>query len=230
MENSNKLKAAVLYRGFYDRKKHRRRYGIMHYIFCKEVLENNVRNLLKFYDCDIYFHTYTVNDESNNNMINIFSKMGYKPKKYIFETFYEENHSVGHSMVESLKLIEGNYDIVISIRFDLIIYRPIVARNIKGIGHLDHNKFNILFKDKKDAWEGKDKKVSDLLYVFPQTFAEHLKNALIENMNYKDSAGHFIYNPLSKCIGSEKINFMMDGYHVSNTDMKRNSLVRIKRF
>ena len=74
MANSNKLKAAVLYRGFYDRKKHRRRYGTMHYIFCKEVLENNVRNLLKFYDCDIYFHTYTINDESSMYLKHLMKK------------------------------------------------------------------------------------------------------------------------------------------------------------
>ena len=56
-----------------------------------------------------------------------------------------------------------------------------------------------------------------------------LKEVLKEKMNYKDSAGHFIYNSLCNRVGKENINFMVDGNYTSNTDLGVNPLVKIIR-
>ena len=97
------------------------------------------------------------------------------------------------------------------------------------VSHIDVNKFNIMFKDKECSWDTEDKKVSDLMYVFPISSIESLKEALKEKMDYKDSAGHFVYNSLCNSLGKDRIHFMVDGNYTSNTDLGINPLVKIRR-
>lgn len=222
--SNRKLKAAIVYRGFYKRKKIRKpdHRKMNNNSFDEGVLENNIKNLLYNYDCDVYMHTYKTNDINDNNMLEVFKKYGYAVKKCEFQVFNWKHHKIGHSIVRSLELVEGEYDIVISIRYDLMFKKDIVS-------HIDVNKFNIMFKDKECSWDTEDKKVSDLMYVFPISSIESLKEALKEKMDYKDSAGHFVYNSLCNSLGKDRIHFMVDGNYTSNTDLGINPLVKIRR-
>lgn len=221
--SDRKLKAAIVYRGFYNRKniiKPDRRI-MANNRFNALILENHIKNLLCHYDCDVYMHTYKMNDVDDNRMLELFKKYGYEVKKYKLELF-NWAYKIGYSMVKSLELVEEKYDIVISIRYDLMLKKDMVS-------HIDVNKFNILFRDRKCSWESEDKKVSDLMYVFPISDIGDLKEVLKEKMKYKDSAGHFIYNSLCNRVGKENINFMVDGNYTSNTDLGVNPLVKIIR-
>jgi len=194
---------AIAYRGFYKKT------GTKPCNFFL-VYENHKKYL---YDCfknvDIYFHTYTCNDEDDEKLVKLLN-----PKKYVIDK--KPNTKIMYSIVKTTGIIDSDYDIIINIRFDLLFKKPMNEFNI------DYNKFNFIFKE--NDWDN-SKKVSDLLFIFPQKYTTYFIDSLLKSMK-KWSSGHWIYPYLE---GRTDIHFILDEILSSNTDNVDNELVKILR-
>ena len=85
----------------------------------------------------------------------------------------------------------------------------------------------MIFKEQYKFWN-KDKRVSDLIYILPSEYKNVLISALKKSQHLnKYGAGHKIYNYLK--IDTNNINFMIDGFFNSNTDIEPNNYIYIKR-
>ena len=220
------MNVALIYRGFYKRDS----YKISIYnkrikktnSFTEEILKNNLDSIktLDIKNIDIYFHTYSVNDEDDERMLSIFKK--YNTKKHIFEKDIKNDRT--YSIRESLKLVDNDddYDIIINTRFDMYFIKPLSEFSIK------ENKLNICFKDVKESWLTK-KKVSDLIYIFPPKYKDILIYALDKSKELSHvGSGHNIFKFL-KINKDKELNFMIQGYHSSNTDYESNDYFYLKR-
>ena len=56
-----------------------------------------------------------------------------------------------------------------------------------------------------------------------------MKESLSKKMKTGDSGVHYIYDEIEKEIGSDKINFLTEGFHTSCTERAENPLVKILR-
>ena len=131
------MNVALIYRGFYKRDS----YKISIYnkrikktnSFTEEILKNNIDSIktLDIKNIDIYFHTYSVNDDEDKKMLSIFEK--YNIKKYIFEKDIKNDRT--YSIRESLKLVDNDddYDIIINTRFDMYFIKPLSEFGLKKI-------------------------------------------------------------------------------------------------
>jgi hypothetical protein len=67
-----------------------------------------------------------------------------------------------------------------------------------------------------------------LIYIFPYKYKNILISALDKSKNHTPhSSGHFIYKYLN--INKNEINFMIDGFFSSNTDIRPNNYIKIFR-
>lgn len=212
------MNIALIYRGFYKRD------GLKSNHFDNTILENQIESIksLNVKNIDIYFHTYSYNEEYDQNLVSLLNK--YNLKKYYFEN--EKNPKISHSIIESLKLVDATkYDLIINTRFDLIFIKPLSDVNI------NINKLNIPFKDKEKMWN-KIKKVSDLIYLFPPKYMNKLIASLVNSTKQvmygnKNSSGHLIYKLFYNSFNN--ITFMIDGFFSSNTDICENNFIVIRR-
>jgi len=205
------MKIAIVYRGFYKRS------GYKLANFNKN-FENHKKQIFDKFgrdNCDIYFHTYSRDKESDKELIELL-----EPKKFRIQTF--NGKKILFSIIKSLELvaIPEQYDLIISLRFDLIFLKPI--DNFK----IQKNKFNLLFREPSNK---NIDIVSDLVYFFPPRY---LKN-LIKTLNYcmikrHQNSGLFIY-PFLINRGVKDTHFLLHKKHNSNTDGCSNGLVKILR-
>jgi len=189
--------------------------------FNSEIFKNHLDSINSLgitpLNIDIYIHTYCVNDYEDKKLLSIFSN--YNLKKYIFEK--EISKKISYSIINSLELVDKDYDLIINTRFDIYFIKYLNDWSI------NYNKINLAFKDVKDSWV-KQKKVSDLIYIFPKKYNNILISALKKSQNFvQHGPGHFIYEHLN--INENEINFMIDGFFSSNTDKKPNNYIYIKR-
>jgi len=207
------MSLALVYRGFYKRN------GIKGNNFNIQIFKNHLDSIksLGIKNIDIYFHTYSVNYDEDKKLLSIFKN--YNLKKYVFEK--EIREKISYSMIKSLELVNNKYDLIINTRFDVYFIKNLSDWSIKI------NKLNLAFKDIKKFWDTQ-KKVSDLIYIFPYKYKNILISALDKSNNLTPCiSGHFIYNYLN--INENEINFMIDGFFSSNTDIQSNNYIKIFR-
>ena len=207
------MNIALVYRGFYKRA------GKKSNSFNADILKNHLDsvNSLNVKNIDIYFHTYSISKEDDDELISIFKN--YNLKKYVIEKKIQKK--ITYSILKSLKLVKDNYDLIINTRFDIIFMKSLNEFNIVK------KKINLCFKDLKSIWK-RNKKVSDLLFVIRPKYKKILMNALEKSQNLRPRGpGHFIYKYLKT--PKDKINFMIDGFFSSNTDIDENNYFYIKR-
>ena len=215
------MNLALVYRGFYKRNGKKESSAGKTNNFNLEILKNHLDSIKSLgitpSNIDIYIHTYSVDDYEDKKLLSIFSN--YNLKKYIFEK--EISKKISYSIIKSLELVDKYYDIIINTRFDIFFIKYLKDWSI------NYNKINLAFKDVKDSWV-KQKKVSDLIYIFPKTYLNVLISALKKSQNFvPHGPGHFIYEDLN--INENEMNFMIDGFFSSNTDIDRNNYIYIKR-
>jgi len=216
-------RVALVYRGFYKRNglennmmKVRKKNN-----FNSEIFKNHLDSINSLgitpLNIDIYIHTYSVNDYEDKKLLSIFSN--YNLKKYNFEK--EISKKISYSIIKSLELVDEDYDLIINTRFDVSFIKYLNNWSI------NYNNINLAFKDLEEMWI-KQKKVSDLIYIFPKKYNNILISALKKSENYyPHGPGHFIYKDLN--INENEINFMIDGFFSSNTDVQSNNYIYIKR-
>jgi hypothetical protein len=207
------MNLALAYRGFYKRNNKKTNN------FNLEIFKNHLDsiNTLNIQNIDIYIHTYSINECEDKKLLSIFEN--YNLKKYIFEEKIRKK--ISYSIINSLELVDKNYDLIINTRFDVYFIKYLSDWSI------NYNKLNLAFKDIKKSWVRK-KKVSDLIYIFPKKYNNILISALKKSTNVVNSSpGHFIYKKLN--IDENEINFMIDGFFSSNTDSQPNNYIYIKR-
>jgi len=220
------MRIAIVYRGHFKRgsRDHRANKKRKTNCFTGEILENNIKNLsTSGNQIDYYYHTYchpVTSLSSNEGLLKIFESNGIKIKKYSLGhgngMVYKP---IAYSVLESLKLIEEDYDLIICLRFDLLFKRKI---------EFVADKVNFAFKDLENQWK-QDRKVSDLFFSFPGKYLNIMKESLSKKMKTGDSGVHYIYDEIEKEIGSDKINFLTEGFHTSCTERAENPLVKILR-
>jgi hypothetical protein len=220
------MRIAIVYRGHFKRGSKDNRANIKRKTnsFTGEILENNMKNLsTNGNKIDYYYHTYcypVTSLSSNDGLLKIFESKGIKIKKYSLGhgngMVYKP---IAYSVLESLKLIEEDYDLIICLRFDLLFKRKI---------EFVADKVNFAFKDLENQWK-QDRKVSDLFFSFPGKYLNIMKDSLLKKMKTGDSGVHYIYDEIEKEIGSDKINFLTEGFHTSCTERAENPLVKILR-
>ena len=220
------MNIALIYRGFYKRDFSRinRRNKVIRKSnnFTEEIFKNNIASIktLDIKKIDIYFHTYSVNDEEDKKMLSIFKE--YSIKKYMFEKDIKKK--ISYSIIESLKLVDNDddYDLIINTRFDIYFIKPLNNFSIKK------NKLNLCFKDSVNAWYI-EKSVSDLMYIFPPKYKDKLIFSLNRTRGLSlGGSGHKIYKYL-KINKEEELNFMIPGHYISNTDDGKNGYFYLKR-
>jgi len=220
------MRIAIVYRGHFKRGSKDNRANIKRKTnsFTGEILENNIKNLsMNGTKIDYYYHTYCYPVtllRSNEELLKIFESKDIKIKKYSLGhgggMVYKP---IAYSVLESLKLIEEDYDLIICLRFDLLFKRKI---------EFVADKVNFAFKDLENQWK-QDRKVSDLFFSFPGKYLNIMKESLSKKMKTGDSGVHYIYDEIEKEIGSDKINFLTEGFHTSCTERAENPLVKILR-
>ena len=167
--------------------------------FCN--YKNHLTKLFEFLpNYDVFFHTYTNGVEMDKKLIERLT-----PTRYKIEN--ERHPKISHSVMETIKLVDTNeYDFIINIRFDLWFLKPIVDFN------LDFDKFNYTWRGPRTWWKRR-KFTDDLMFAFSSKY----KDAFTESVKKRDrrcrkkGSVHLTYEVLSDKIGSENINFMIDG-------------------
>ena len=138
----------------------------------------------------------------------------------------EKNPKISHSIIESLKLVDATkYDLIINTRFDLMFIKPFSYVNI------NINKLNIPFRDNEKCWNCV-RKVSDLIYLFPPKYMDRLIDSLFYSTKQiihgnKNGSGHMMYRSFHNSFND--ITFMIDGFFSSNTDIRENNFIVIRR-
>ena len=211
---------AIVYRGFYFRNKNKKKTNS----FDESILQNHIQYIYSnFKNITVFFHTYSVSDEKDAQLLELFKKYNINIKSYIFEK--DINPKIYHSIIESQKVIQNFdcFDNIINLRFDLMFKKSIINTDI------DLNKFNFIFRGHIPGWK-KNNKVSDLLYIFPPKFNQHFITAIYSTRNITAHGdAHFIYRPLTKLINLNNINFLLEDNYSSDTDACDNPLVKICR-
>src|SRR5210317_2059878 len=98
---------------------------------------------------------------------------------------------ITYSIINSLELVDKDYDLIINTRFDLYF--------TKYLNHwsINYNNLNLAFKDLEANWQ-RQRKTSDLIYIFPKNYKNILISALKKSENlYAHGPGHFIYDYLN---------------------------------
>ena len=217
------MNVALVYRGFYKRKCNRWDNGGNN--FSKYILDNNLDaiNSLNCKSVHIYFDTYAVNKDSDTKMLNLFRNKNLI--KFKFNKFTD--HKITDSMLNSVKLIDNTYDLIINTRFDIIFLKPLSEFNISS------TKFNFFCKDVEDFWE-RGKKTSDLLFIFSSKYSNTFIKLIEEQeFAFPSSRAHLLlYQNMigNKYLNENDINFMIKGFFSSNTDIQRNKYLFIKRY
>ena len=215
------MNLALVYRGFYKRNENKGRSAGKKNYFNSEIFKNHLDSINSLgitpLNIDIYIHTYSINDYEDKKLLSIFSN--YNLKKYNFEK--KISKKISYSIIKSLELVDKDYDLIINTRFDVYFSKYLNDWSI------NYNNINLAFKDIERSWV-KEKKVSDLIYIFPKKYTNILISALKNSQNFvPHGPGHFIYKHLN--INENEINFMIDGFFSSNTDNQSNKYIYIKR-
>lgn len=208
------MNIALSYRGFYKRQ-HPQKNN-----FTLDIFKNHLNSLnsLDIKNIDIYIHTYSINDYEDKKLLSIFKN--YNLKNYIFEKKIHDK--ISYSIINSLKLINNGYDLIINIRFDIYFIKNLNKWLIKN------DKLNLCFKNLYGRTWNKSKKVCDSIYILPTKYKKILISALKKSQNCRQNGpGHYIYKYLN--INESDINFMIDGFFSSNTDICVNNHFYLKR-
>lgn len=218
------MNIALVYRGFYKRKKgfYKRDTGTRkRNNFNMDILKNHLEsiNSIDVKNIHIYIHTYSVNDDEDKKFLTLFEN--YNLKKYIIEK--NINNKISYSIIKSLELIDSSYDydFIINLRFDLYF------KKFFNEWRINYEKINICFKDIKRSWD-KLNKVSDLMFMLPMKYNDKLIFALSRSMSYGPRGpGHFIYKHL--LMDKRNIHFIFDGFFSSDVNENANDYFYIKR-
>lgn len=242
-----KMKIAVCYRGHYFRK------GGAYipdqlgsdFSLC---YENHKEKLFPYLDnYDVFFHTYSHTQTSDEKLVEIL-----KPKKYIIDK--EVHPKISYSMIQSSSLVEGEYDFIINLRFDLLFLKPFNDFNV------EHDKFNFMFREGygsrgtfgglrrtrrtknkiKNAIVSKlklsefeiedaDVKISDLIFFYDKKFNDNFISSLETTIDVdRVGPGHYILPELNYSVGDVYVNPVLSGFYGSNENTK-NGYVIINR-
>ena len=206
---NNEEKVALVYRGHYKRNssawsKKGNGYDI-------DILQNHLDSIRSrgIKHIDIYFHSYSINDEEDYKLLKLLSDYNLVN----FSLTKDEKFERAYSVINSLKIVEDKYKFVMNTRFDLYFMKQLKYFNIVD------EKFNICFKDHEEYWIS-EKKTSDLLWIIPYRYIHNLINAANETSKYDPMSLHLIVNHLN--LDESELNFMIDGYFTSNTDVEDN--------
>lgn len=216
---NNEEKVALVYRGHYKRDTSAwsgkgNGYDI-------SILQNQLDSIysLGIKNVDIYFHSFSTNDEDDYNLLKLLSNYNLVNFSLTKNETYERQYSV----IESLKLVENKYKFIINTRFDLCFIKQLKDFNIVN------DKFNICFKDYEEFWI-EDRKISDLLWIIPFKYIQNLIKAAEATSVFDPMSLHLILNHLN--LEENELNFMIPGYFTSTTskeDEVQNNYIYIKR-
>ena len=208
------MKIALCYRGHYLREDGSNNNKNSNFFLCHRNHEKYLYRYLENFD--LFFHTYSVNDELDSKLVDIVN-----PTKFMFEQETSETFKRSYTMIKANLLQDlSNYDIVINLRFDLLFLQT--WSNFK----IEIEKFNFAFKELN--WD-EIQEVSDLLYVFPPRFIDAFTISQQMTEGVYRGAGLYIYNEMKNRIGTDNLNFMIDGVWSSNTDKSKNGFIDINR-
>lgn len=121
--------------------------------------------------------------------------------------------------------IQKQVQAIILGRFDAVYTKTITTLPI------DWSKLNLAFRDDRKKWN-RGNKMSDLIYVAPLKYADHLRTVL-KKKSSKDGYTHFIYPDLKSKLGSDSMQFIDPGYRSSDvtkgTENAKNVFVNLDR-
>ena len=237
------MKTAICYRGHYFRK------GGAYipnglgsdFSLC---IKNHTEKLFPYLDdYDVFFHTYSCNQTDDEKLVEIL-----KPKKYIIDK--EVHPKISYSMMQSSLMVEGEYDFIINLRFDLLFLKPFIDFNIY------YDKFNFMFREngglggwrkikrlknkiKKNIrkkfqlsefeFEHIDIKICDLIFFYDKKLNDNFISALETVMGVDSNGpGHYILPELKYKIGNKFTNSVLSEFH-SSSEWTKNGLVKINR-
>ena len=206
---NNEEKVALVYRGHYKRNSSTwSQKGTSYDI---DTIQNHLDSVrsLGVKHIDIYFHSYSINDEEDYKLLKLLSHYNLVN----FSLTKGENFERAYSVINSLTIVEDKYKFVMNTRFDLCFMKQLKDFNI------ENEKFNICFKDHEEYWIS-EKKTSDLLWIIPYRYIHNLINAANETSKYDPMSLHLIVNHLN--LDESELNFMIDGNFTSNTDVEDN--------
>ena len=206
---NNEEKVALVYRGHY--KRNSSTWSEKGNGYDIDILQNHLDSIrsLGIKHIDIYFHSYSVNEEEDYKLLKLLSD--YNLVDFLLTR--GEKFERAFSVINSLKIVEDKYKFVINTRFDLCFMKQLKNFNI------ENEKFNICFKDHEEYWIS-EKKASDLLWIIPYKYIRNLIHAAKETSKYDPMSLHLIVNHLN--LDDSELNFMIDGYFTSNTDIENN--------
>jgi len=181
--------------------------------------ENHKKMILsKLSKYDIYFHSHSVDDVKDKQLVETLNPLKYSFDKtnYISDSFIETN-----TQIQNL----NGYDLIINLRFDLLFQVTFDKFNI------DNGKFNFLWEEKKHYRKQLGyKKVTDLAFAMAPKYVEAFKTSLVATRLVGNrGTGHHIYPHLCDSIGEDNIQFMLSENYNSNTDNENNKHVVINR-
>lgn len=223
------MRVALCYRGhFYREKLHNNcngRTGEGSSFFLN--YENNKSNLIDCYDdVDVFFHTYSANEELNDKLITTLN-----PKKYEIET--NEHSEIRHSILKVNEMFNSDdYDLIINTRFDLHFKKKITEFN------LDVDKFNFLWRENvKKQKLLPSYRCSDLLWVFHPRYKKEFEysygscyDKFFGNINPMRD-GHTILKCLSERISVDtEINFVTHKRYTSSNKITNPFLLLNRSF
>lgn len=210
------MKTAICYRGHYYREEPHGSNFFLNFENNKEMLWDC------FSEYDVFFHTYSVNEQLDTELINLIN-----PKNYEIET--NNSTEIRNSILKVNSLVTQQYDFVVNLRFDLLFNASFNKFDV------EYNKFNFLWRERRPMWIKKGA-TSDFLFAYDSIFCEKFYEAygklydamLNENNPRRD--GHLIYNTLKNIIHINDINFLIKDYVQSGkADSLENDYIKLNR-
>ena len=108
---------AVCYRGMYKNLFNKERQS-RSFEFNQNILNNHIEQIFKYYNCSFYLHSYTISENDDKKLIELFQNNNLKLRKFCFDKLPKKKN-ISNSIIKSFELIDDNYDFIINIRFDL---------------------------------------------------------------------------------------------------------------
>lgn len=170
----------------------------------KDNIKSNLIDCFANDEVSVYITTYKGPD--NLDLIDF-----YQPKKSLVLD-YEGSHQRTTYMEGLRNLLNEDLDFIISTRFD-IHFNSLVSQY-----DFDYNKLNFLFRDTEPHWSN-TRYVGDCLHGIPKKYLEQFIKAIEDEHNSGGWFMHGLYNRMVPVIGEDKIHFLFDGNHNSNSNI-----------
>lgn len=225
------MKVALCYRGHYYRERtchkgseNRNQGSSFFYNY-----ENHKSHLISCYDdIDIFFHTYSVNEELDNKLISALNAKKYQIERSV-------NYEMRHSILKVNAMFDyTDYDLVINTRFDLHYKKKIIDFNINP------EKINFLWKEDVPMWKRRrdilaEERTSDLMWIFDAKYTKifsvaysDIYDEVMGDVNPRRD-GHTLYYTLAKKMKLEGITNIISEERFLSGMQKPNPYLHLNR-